>query len=374
MHFETAVTRRDFDRWLALTDRLYPTGQFVPPIRQHLVTLFNRYRLGAEKDACRFCYVLDDSGEVVARTTLHSEARIDQKLRQRVQLFGFTEFVDQYDVFQFLMDEIASHGRRTDRRLMLGPANLLPNEYGGVVTSNFHQPSFLDAPYNHDYYPDYYRRYGFSPRFDSSTFICDAIAASELDPDLMFPFDDNRLEAEHLEIHHGDRKHFREQVHALHEMLNASFLGLDYYTQITIDELWARVEGLAHLLDEQLLLYLVREGRPVAFIVCMPDISSFITDVRGNMHGLNLLRLWLFRRRFRRAAILLIKGTVPSMQGKGYMTLLSRELLKNLRSGGYNTLRCTSIERCNPSSSSQLLRMRGRVLHDLTYYQLAITP
>src|SRR5215469_5254741 len=152
MHFETALTRRDFDRWLALTDRLYPTGQFVPPIRQHLVALFNRYRLGAEKDACRFCYVLDGSGEVVARTTLHSEARIDQKLRQRVQLFGFTEFVDQYDVFQFLMDEIASHGRLTDRRLMLGPANLLPNEYGCVVTSNFHQPSFIDAAYNYAYY------------------------------------------------------------------------------------------------------------------------------------------------------------------------------------------------------------------------------
>jgi hypothetical protein len=62
------------------------------------------------------------------------------------------------------------------------------------------------------------------------------------------------------------------------------------------------------------------------------------------------------------------------MQGKGYMTLLSRELLKNLRSGGYSTLRCTSIERSNRSSSSQLLRMRGRVLHDVTYYQLAITP
>jgi hypothetical protein len=190
----------------------------------------------------------------------------------------------------------------------------------------------------------------------------------------VFPFDDDRLEAEHLEIRHGDRRQFREQVCALHEMLNASFSSLDYYTEITLDELWARVEGLAHLLDERLLLYLVRQGRPVAFIVCMPDISPFISGVRGDMHGLNLLRLWLFRRRFRHAAILLIKGTVPSMQGKGYMTLLSRELLKALRSGGYNSLRCTSIEKCNPSSVSQLLKMRARVLHDVTYYQLTITP
>jgi hypothetical protein len=155
-------------------------------------------------------------------------------------------------------------------------------------------------------------------------------------------------------------------------MLNASFACLDYYTQITLEELWARVEGLAYLLDEQLLLYLVRDGTPVAFIVCMPDISSLITRVRGDMHWLSLLRLWLRRRRFRREAILLIKGTVPSMRGKGYMTLLSRELLRNLRSRGYNTLRCSSIERSNPISAVQLLRMRGRVLHDISYYQLTI--
>ena len=370
MRFEVATTRSDFDRWLALTDLLYPTNHFVPPIRQHLVALFERYRLGA--DAIRFCFVLDGSREVVARTTLHSEARIDQKLRQRVQLFGFTEFVNQYDVFRFLMDEVASHGRRNDRRLILGPANLLPNEYGGVITSNFHQPSFIDAAYNYAYYPEYYQRYGFLPRFDSSTFICDAIDASELDPDLVFPFDNDRLKAEHLEIRYGDRKQFKDQVCALHEMLNASFACLDYYTQIALEELWARVEGLAYLLDEQLLLYLVRDGRPVAFIVCMPDISPFITRVRGDMHWLSLLRLWLRRRRFRREAILLIKGTVPSMRGKGYMTLLSRELLRNLRSRGYNTLRSTSIERSNPISAVQLLRMRGRVLHDISYYQLAI--
>src|SRR5262249_19006948 len=101
-------------------------------------------------------------------------------------------------------------------------------------------------------------------------------------------------------------------------------------------------------------------------------ISPFITRVRGDMHWLSLLRLWLRRRRFRREAILLIKGTVPSMRGKGHMTLLSRELLRNLRTPGYNTLRCTAIERSTAMSAFQLLRMRGRVLHDISYYQLAI--
>lgn len=374
MRFESVTTRRDLDRWLAFTDHLYPTDNFVPPIRQQLLALFNRRQPGTSADRLRFCYVLSGSGRVLARTTLHSEVRIDQKLGARVQLFGFTEFIDQYDVFRFLMDEVASHGRRAHRRLMLGPANLLPNDYGGVVTSNFNRPSFLDATYNHAYYPRYYDRYGFSPRFESSTFICDAIGDPGLDPDSAFPFDDARVEAERLEIRHGDRRRFSEQVVILHELLNRSFAPLDYYTEISTEEFFARVDGLAHLLDERLLLYLTREGKPVAFIVCMPDISPFLTRVRGDMHRLNLLRLWLSRRHFRREAVLLVKGTVPSMQGRGYMTLLSRELLRNLRSRGYRTLRCTSIEKHNRASAAQFQRMGGQVLHDLSYYQLTISP
>ena len=374
MRFEEATTERDLDRWLAFTDQVYAANTFVPPIRQQLAALFARSRRGTSTDALRFCYVLNGSGEILARTTLHSEARFDQKLRERVQLFGFTEFVNQYDVFRFLMDEVASHGRRADRRLMFGPANLLPNEYGGVVTSNFDRPSFLDATYNHDFYPQYYRRYGFVPRFPSSTFICESIEDPRLDPDLVFPFDNGRLEAERLQIHYGDRRCFKEQVRILRDMLNASFAALGYYTEISIEELFSRVEGLAYLLDEQLLVYLTREGRPVAFIVCMPDISRFVARVRGDMHALNLLRLWLTRGRFHREAVLLVKGTIPAMQGRGYMTLLSRELLRNLRSRGYNTLRCTSIEKANAGSAAQLFKMGGHVLHDLSFFQLAISP
>src|SRR5215469_2376958 len=55
----------------------------------------------------------------------------------------------------------------------------------------------------------------------------------------------------------------------------------------------------------------------------------------------------------RRDAVLIIKGTVPDEQGRGYMRLLSRELLRALRAGGYSALRSTFVERSNPGSAAQ---------------------
>ena len=74
------------------------------------------------------------------------------------------------------------------------------------------------------------------------------------------------------------------------------------------------------------------------------------------------------RRRYRNEAVCVIKGTVPEEQGKGYMTLLSRELLRNLRDGGYRTLRGTYIETVNVASAAQADGMGGGPLHGVTFY------
>ena len=144
----------------------------------------------------------------------------------------------------------------------------------------------------------------------------------------------------------------KQELVFIRGMLNASFAQLDYYTEIDEDELAYQVDGLSYLLDERIALYLFKAGEPVAFVLCIPDISGFVRKVNGNLNLPNQLRLLLTRGRYRREAIRVIKGTVPEEQGKGYMRLLTRELLRNLRAAGYQTLRGTFIEHENVASSS----------------------
>jgi len=155
-------------------------------------------------------------------------------------------------------------------------------------------------------------------------------------------------------------------------MLNASFAQLGYYTEISAAQLRAQTDGLAYLLDESLLLYLTKAGRPIGFVLCLPDISEFVVRVRGDLGPVNQLRLLATRRRYRQEAVLVVKGVVPDEQGHGYQRLLSRELHRNLRAGGYTTLRSTFVERDNPASAAQYRRMGGRPLHGYTFYELPL--
>jgi hypothetical protein len=349
------ASRADLRAFCALPLRLHPRDCYVPLP----ASVIARHARTAELYVVRAA-----DGTVVGRTSVHRDAALDAKIGPH-QLFGHTEFVDDDAVVAALVDTVAT---LAGGRPLFGPVALLPNQTGGVITSGFAERGFVDSAWNPAYYPAAYERHGFVRRFEGDTWIVDVRGAA---PDGGFSFDDGRIAAEALVVRHGSRRHLRRQLPILRAMLNASFAQLGYYTPISADQLAAQTDGLAYLLDERLLLWLEKAGRPVAFIVVVPDVSEFLMVVGGRLGPVNRLRLLAARHRYRRDAVLVIKGTVPDEQGNGYLTLLSRELHRGLHAGGYRSLRSTFVERDNPGSAAQYRRAGGRPLHGHTFYERA---
>ncbi|MDG4785354.1 hypothetical protein O7626_05300 [Micromonospora sp. WMMD1102] len=356
---ERVADRRALREFLAVPDRVYPDdGRFVPHTHQQIRQW---WRAGVPM------YLLRDggTGAVLGRTTLHTDAAFDARLGRRCQLFGLTEFTEP--AAEPLLDAITAAGRAAgDRETLFGPVALLPNETGGVITSGYADRGFVDSAYNPPRYVTAYESYGFVRRFESDTWICPVTPEPTVGGPGVAAVDPE------LRVHRGDLRRLDEQLHMLHGLLNASFAQLGYYTEIPIEELRRQTDGLAYLLDESLLLYLTRAGRPVAFVLCVPDLSEFLVRVRGDLNLVNRLRLLATRRRYRREAVLVVKGVLPEYQGRGYQRLLSAQLRRNLHAGGYRTLRSTYVGRDNPASAAQFRAMGGRPLHGYTFYEKAL--
>ncbi|MEH1166880.1 hypothetical protein V6V47_15990 [Micromonospora sp. CPCC 205539] len=357
MRLTPVQSRADLRAFVEFPLRLHPTDRYVPLLSSVIA---------AHRHTAELFLVRDRHGAVVGRTSMHRSAAFDTKVGPR-QLFGHTEFVDDEAVFATIMDAVEA---RAAGRPLFGPVALLPNQTGGVITSGFADRGFVDSAWNPAYYPSMYERHGFHRRFEADTWLVDLGGRpTGADHDRGFAFDDARMTAEQLVIRHGSRRHLSRQLPILRQMLNASFTQLGYYTDISAEQLAEQTDGLAFLLDEGLLLWLEKAGRPVAFVVTVPDISEYLMTVGGRLGVLNQLRLLATRGRYRSDAVLIIKGTVPDEQSKGYLTLLSRELHRNLASSGYQTLRSTFVERTNVASAAQYRRAGGRPLHGYTFYE-----
>jgi GNAT superfamily N-acetyltransferase len=359
-------TRRELDEWIALTDRLYSgVPQFVPPVRQRLRALPARKDPVLRHGEIELLSVVRD-GVVVARATAHTNAKLDAKLGARQLLFGFTEFDDDDEVFAALADALTERARRIGAARLFGPVSLLPNQSGGVVTSGYEERGFVDSPWNPPYYPALYERHGFVREFEGETFVV-PLEQLVAPPDELIPIDEERIAREELVVRRANPRRMKRELAIIRQLLNASFAQLGYYTEIDEDELAYQVAGLGYLLDSRIALYLLKAGEPVAFILCIPDISTFLQKVGGDLSAPNLLRLLLTRKRYRSEAICVIQGTLPAEQRHGYIRLLTRELLRNLRGAGYRTLRGTFIEHENTGSSAYADRL-GRPAHGVTLY------
>ena len=364
---------KDLQRWLDFTDQLYSHGLFVPPIRQNILRLFhNKTPYQKEDIKVKFLIVEDAHHNVLARSTCHSSLKFNKKMSNDIQLFGFTEFTNDFNVFRFLFSELKRIAREADSKMLLGPANLLPNQFGGVITSGFAHRGFVDNVYNYPYYPEFYKDFGFKNIFESQTFICENLNENP-NARKLFSFDEKRIEEEGLQLHFGQRSRFtRRQLPILLEMLNASFAVLKYYTNISKEELKCQTDGIQFIMENELFIYLTKNGKPIGFILCLPDLSDFIRGIKGNLNTINLINLLLKRSRYKQEAILIIKGVIPEESGKGYMELISQKLLENLEKLGYHTLRTTWVETDNKASAAHFLKMNGKVLHDINFFQMAL--
>jgi hypothetical protein len=345
---------------------MHGPARYVPLLEPTIRSWYRGTHAQAGYGPVRLYLARSAAGEVVGRTCLHHNPHFDDKLGADVALFGLTEFTNAAALGR-LMEVAQAQARAAGRTAMLGPVALLPNQTGGVITSGFEQRGFVDSPWNPASYPAAYESLGFARTFEGQTWICDALG--DLDPDATFPFDAGRCGDERLELHRGSRRRLAQQLPILREMLNAAFAQLPYYTRIEAAELAEQTDGLAYLLDESLLLWLTRDRTPVAFVLVVPDISEFVMTHSGRLGWREQLLLLATRQRYRRDAVLIIKGTVPQAQGRGYLTALSRELLRNLQAGGYRSLRSTFVGLDNPASAAQYVRMGGRPLHATTFYR-----
>lgn len=363
MRVETVTTRRQLAAFLRLPLDLHPRDLAVP-LQHPTVRSWWRGTSPHPGGPVELLLVRDAAGRVVGRSTVHRDARFDEKLGTRALLFGATEFADA-DAAGALF--AAVEARAAGERELVGPVSLLPNQTGGVVTAGWAERGFVDSPWNPAAVPAVYEAAGFRRWHEADTWLVDVRPVAAPTP--------AEWAAAGVRPERGSRRAVGRLVPELLDLLNASFAQLPYYTPITPAEMAAATDGLAWLLDERLLL-LARDGSgaAVGFVLAVPDITGFLQATGGRLGPLQQLRLLATRRRYREDAVLVIQGTRPDLQGRGILTLLSRELHAGLSAGGYRRLRVTSIGRDNPASARQAERFGGRPLHGLTFYRRPVPP
>ncbi|SDR67992.1 GNAT family N-acetyltransferase [Agrococcus carbonis] len=301
----------------------------------------------------------------VGRAIVHRDDRLDARLGSRALVFGALEARDAA-VLDALLDDIERRALAAGATEVFGPAQLLPNQSGGVITAGFEERGFLDAAWNPEWVPEVLEARGMERWYEGDTWVVDVV--DEDGPSVA------ELDAAGIRIDEVTRAGLGRGLRALLPLLNDSFAQLPYFTPFTAAELHAQFSGF-WLLHEPGLFLIARdeEDVPLAFVLAVLDAAPMLQASGGRFGPRERWRLLAHRRELRSDAVLVIQGARPEAQGKGIVTLLSRRLHANLADIGCRRLRSTPVGRQNPGSARQFSRFGGRPLHATAYYRKSLT-
>lgn len=317
----------------------------------------------------------DTHGTVVGRCTVHAHPDMDAKLGSPTLLFGALEFTHR-DAFEALMATVEEHAARTGKKHIMGPVSLLPNETGGVVVAGHEHPGFFDSAWNSPMVSHAFETSGFTPFSGGRTWEVDLGNVPAKRATAPAPQEFAEVGVELLS---PGRLGVRKVLNRVLPTLNEAFDPLPYYTPISTEQFASQTSGLELLMDPGLIVAAqevgANEPTPVAgFILTVPDPVEHLRATNGALSATfaaRLLRERLSRQRLTTSAkdaVLIIQGSRPSVQGRGVVSLLARQLLSTLVKKNYRRLRITFIGEDNPGSEAIPRKAGGHPLHDIRFF------
>ncbi len=270
-------------------------------------------------------------GAPVGRIAVVIDRRLNERKGTKLAHLTLFETIEDYDVAEALFDAACSWARdqgMEDIRGPISPSN--GDDYRALLVEGFDSPPVLMDSYNPPFYMDFFERYGFVKEADLWAFHYDIKNI----PDRFERLADYAMRKFHFRVDPVDLSQMEREVRAIKEILDQA-IPEEWYDMVppTLDEvreMGMKLKPLA-VPDFILIARAVEKagapqtgkgavpdalGRPIGFLVGMPNYNQALKHLNGRLFPLGWLKFMWYRRRIDSGRIFILFVT-PEYRKKG---------------------------------------------------------
>jgi len=279
------------------------------------------------------CYLLarDDSGRLVGRTSAHVNRRHNQYWDDRTGFFGFFECERDAGVARALLAGAEDWLRARGMDAVRGPLNFSTNEECGFLAEGFDRPPSFMMPYTKPYYPDLMAECGYRGAMDLVAYEYDRQGAI---PERVARYADRAARAGAV-VRPVDMRRFEADVRAAFTVYNDAWARNWGFVPMSEPQFAHMARELKSIVEPSFALIAEVDGRPVGFLLALPDYNTVLKRMNGRLWPLGIFRFLLARRRMHRVRVLTM-GVVPELRRRGIEMALIYQMFRNGYERGYD--------------------------------------
>jgi len=327
-------SKADRKKFVDLPFRLYKDDpNWVPPLKSEALGLITPEKNGWFSHAKAQLFLAEQDGRVVGRISAHIDTLALTMPADR----GFGPGCGQFGLFDAENEEIAkaliatAEGWLRDQGMsrVIGPVSMSIWEEPGLLIQGYDHPPTVMMGHAKPEYRGWIEAAGYEPVKQLVTY--------DLNISQEFPPLINRIIASgeknpRIRIREVDKSKFMEEAAIILAILNDAWSdnwGFVPLTEPEIDDVGTKLKPIVF---NDLIRIAELDGKPVAFMITLPDLNEAIAPLNGNLlpFGWAELLLWLRRPKVKTMRVPLM-GVVKELQSSRMASQLAFMMIEYIR-------------------------------------------
>ena len=327
-------SKADRKAFVDLPFRLYADDpHWVPPLKSEALGLITPEKNGWFSHAKAQLFLAERAGRIVGRISAHIDTLAltmpsEQGFGPGCGQFGLMDAEDE-DIFRALLATAERWLRDQGMTRVIGPVSMSIWEEPGLLTEGYDHPPTVMMGHAKPEYRGWIERAEFTSIKQLFTY--------ELDITQEFPPIVKRIIAsgernQRIVVRKVDKSRFDEEAAIILAILNDAWSdnwGFVPLTQPEIDDVGKKLKPIVF---EDLIRIAELDGRPVAFMITLPDLNEAIAPLHGNLlpFGWAKLLWWLRAPKVRTMRVPLM-GVVKELQSSRMASQLAFMMIEYIR-------------------------------------------
>ena len=246
----------------------------------------------------------------------------------KVGFFGFFESVNDKNVSKLLFDTASEYLKENGMEVIRGPVNPSTNDECALLIDGFDSSPVMLMPYNPKYYISLIDEYGFEKAKDLyALFIGSDVINNEEMMKKLGRISEMIIKKENLTIRNVNLSDFNNEVQRIREVYNNAWQENWGFVPMTEDEFKHVAKNLKPIADEDFIIFAEKDGKPIGFSLCLPDINQVLKDLNGRLFPFGILK---FLRNKKKIDVLrvIIMGVNVEYHRKGIDAIFYQHIIK----------------------------------------------
>lgn len=374
-------SKADYDTLLKFPWTLYKGDPYwVPPLLSMQKHKLDRQKNATWKHMEGEYFIAWRGAQPVGTIAAFINHRHNEFHNEHIGFFGLFEVYDDQEAASALLNTAADYVAGLGYDAIRGPATFSTNDECAVLIEGFDDPPVVLMPYN----PPYYARLiantpGFEKVMDLYSYYItlEGVHQARERLEKLFRITQKNNERRGITVRPIDRKNLKQEFVLFRNIYNKAWEHNWGFVPASDEELDELVKALGQYFDPRLAFFAEVHGKPIAFILAIPDMNQPLHRAYarpGKPEVLTLLQVlwhWKVRSKINRIRIMLM-GVEEGYRGIGVEAAMFAELYHVASGMGWRYADGGWVLETNTAMSRLVEAHNGRIYKRYRFFQRAL--